>query len=250
MTQVMETDHNSSEVKVQYSNSTTELGVPLSGDLASLLALQEVKEIKVHGKPLLLNANQIDNYLASEDIAVADEIELGQLLEKQISKDDVEKIYNQQLHRKLVGQQFNITELGNFESVATEELKLIIPDVKVAVSIVEEAIESIENDDLSKYKVFLPPTTKEEELNPVHCITGNVLRIFLNGMQDDDSGLDMNAQILVYAKLLTSLNDEDPTKKFALTQLRMLMQFGDVVSNKSLRIALTHMLEEGSELSD
>lgn len=246
MTHVAQEHQNENEVRVKYYDSSTELGIPLSGDLASLLNLQEMKEVLVHGKPILFNAAQIDSYLESIDSAIDSIDELGQILESQISKEDVEKIYKTQLHRKIIGQEFRISEIGEMETKATEEFKLLVPEVKVAVEIVEEAIESIASDDLSKYMVFLPPTSKEEELNPIRCVTGNTLRVFLNEMQEQDSGLDMNAQILVYAKLLTLMPDEDPTKKYGLTQMRMLMQYGDVVSNKNLRLSLTHLLDEGS----
>lgn len=236
--------NESTEVAVAYASGTAELGVPLSGDLAALLALQETKEIIVHGKPLLINASQIQTYLHAEDSAIHTEEELGELLESQLSEKDVMKIYNQQLHRKLVGQQFEVSEVGEFSPKATEDLVLVVPQVKLAVKVVEAALDAFETDDLSKYVTFLPPATEEEKLNPVRCVTGNTLRTFLNEMQDENGGLDMNSQIRVYAKLLTLMPDDDPTKKYGLMQMRALMQYGDVVSNKNLRLGLTQLLEE------
>lgn len=205
-----------------------------------------MREVTVHGKPLLINAAQINNYLNAEDSAINTEEELTVLLEAQLSPEDVEKIFNQQLHRKLVGQQFQVTEVGELEPRATEDLVLVVPKVKMSVEIVEKALESVATDDFTKYVTFLPPNSEEEKLNPIRCVTGNTLRAFLNEMQEDDGGLDMNSQIRVYCKLLTLMPDEDPTKKYGLTQLRALMQYGDVVSNKNLRLALTELIEEES----
>jgi len=205
-----------------------------------------MREVTVHGKPLLINAAQINNYLNAEDSAINTEEELTVLLEAQLSPEDVEKIFNQQLHRKLVGQQFQVTEVGELEPRATEDLVLVVPKVKMSVEIVEKALESVATDDFTKYVTFLPPNSEEEKLNPIRCVTGNTLRVFLNEMQEDDGGLDMNSQIRVYCKLLTLMPDEDPTKKYGLTQLRALMQYGDVVSNKNLRLALTELIEEES----
>lgn len=250
MTQeIQETQNqNDTEVKVAYADGTAELSIPMTGDLSALLALQEMKEIHVHGKPLLVNAAQIQNYLQADDSAIHTEEELGELLEKQLSKEDVLKIFNQQLHRKLTGHQFEVSEVGHLSDKATEDLILVVPQVKLTVEVVEKALDAIANDDMSKYSTYLPPETEEEKLKPVRCVTGNTLRSFLNEMQDEESGLDMNSQIRVYAKLLTSMPDEDPTKKYGLMQLRALMQYGDVVSNKNLRLALTNLIEE--ELPD
>lgn len=246
MTQeILETTQNQNkEVTVAYAEGTKEFSLPMTGDLSALLALQEMKEIYVHGKPLLVNASQIQSYLDADDSAIHTEEELGQLLEKQLSKEDVLRIFNQQLHRKLTGHQFEVSEIGDLSAKATEDLILVVPQVKLSIEVVEKAIDAIANDDMSKYVTYLPPETDEEKLNPVRCVTGNTLRSFLNDMQDEDSGLDMNSQIRVYAKLLTSMPDEDPTKKYGLMQFRALMQYGDVVSNKNLRLALTDLIEE------
>lgn len=245
MTQeILETQENNKEVTVAYADGTKELSLPMAGDLSALLALQEMKEIYVHGKPLLVNASQIQSYLEADDSAIHTEEELGELLEKQLSKEDVMKIFNQQLHRKLTGHQFEISELGDLSAKATEDLVLVVPQVKLSIQVVEKAIDAIMNDDMSKYSTYLPPETDEEKLKPVRCITGNTLRSFLNQMQDEEGGFDMNSQILVYSKLLTSMPDDDPTKKYGLMQLRALMQYGDIVSNKNLRLALTALVEE------
>lgn len=242
-TEVHKTDEGE-KVGIAFSEETKEFRLPVGGDLEALLALQETKEIMVHGKPLIINASQINNYLQSEDSAINTEEELGQLLEAQLSKEDVVKIYNQQLHRKLVGQQFEVSEVGELGAKSPEDLVLIVPQVKLEVSVVEQAIEAIESDDLNKYVTYLPPTNDEETLNPVRCVTGSTLRTFLNEMQEESGGLDMNSQILVYCKLLTLMPDEDATKKYGLSQLRALMQYGDIVSNKPLRLALTELIEE------
>lgn len=230
--------------EVKYTNSNEQLAVPLTGDLAALIALQEMREVHVHGKPILINANQVENYLNAEDSAINTEEELSRLIERQITPEDAEKIFNQQLHRKLVGQQFEITEVGDFTPQATEDLVLVVPKVKMSVEIVEKALESVMTDDLTKYITFLPPETEAEKLNPIRCVTGNTLRAFLNDLQEEEGGLDMNSQIRVYAKLLTLMPDDDPTKMYGLMQLRALMQYGDVVSNKHLRLALSKLLEE------
>ncbi|MFF2798066.1 hypothetical protein, partial [Lysinibacillus xylanilyticus] len=184
----------------------------------------------------------------AEDSGIHSESEIGELLEKQLSKEDVIAIYNQQLHHKLVGQQFEVTEVGEVGPRATDELVLIVPKVKLSVEVIEKALDASATDDLSKYMTFLPPETEEEKVNRRHCVTGNTLRTFLNGMQEDDSDLNMNAQLEVYSAILTSMPDDDPTKKFALMQMRAAMQYGDVVSNKNLRLAVTQLLEE--ELSN
>lgn len=232
------------EQGVTYSDSTEELNVGMGGDLQALLALQEMKEVVVHGKPLLINSAQIDNYLNSVDSAINTEEELGTLLEKQLSKQDVEKIFNQQLHRKLVGQQFQVSEIGDLTPEATEDLVLVVPKVKMTVDIVEQALESVATDDLTKYTTYLPPRNEAEKLNPIRCVTGNALRSFLNEMQDEEGGLNMDSQIRIYCGLLTNMPDDDPTKKYGLMQLRALMLYGDVVSNKNLRLALTKLIEE------
>lgn len=231
-------------VAVSYSDSTTQLSVPMSGDLAALLAMKETKEIMVHGKPILVNAEEIDSYLGQADSAIHTEEELGELLEQQLSLDDVVTIFNQQLHRKLVGQQFEVSEVGSLSAKATEDLVLVVPQVKLSVHVIEQALDAIAVDDMSKYVTYLPPETEEEKLNPVRCVTGDTLRTFLNEMQEEEGGLDMNSQINIYCKLLTLMPDEDPTKKYSLMQLRAIMQYGDVVSNKHLRLALTNLIEE------
>lgn len=238
------TQDNQTLVTVAHADGTAELSVPMTGDLEALLALKEMREIIVHGKPLLINADQIQNYFDAADSAIHNDEELGQLLEHQLSKEDVIKIFNQQLHRKLVGQQFQVTEVGDFAAKATEDLTLVVPQVKLSVEVIEKALDSIATDDINKFMTFLPPKTEEEKLNPIRCVTGNTLREFLNSMQEEEGGLDMNSQIQIYCKLLTSLDDEDPTKKLGLTQMRALMLYGDVVSNKALRIALTDLVEE------
>lgn len=232
------------ETQVKYTDSNDHLSVPLTGDLASLIAMQEMREIKVHGKPILINANQVDSYLANADTVIKTEEELAQIIERQLSPEDAQKIFNQQLHRKLVGQQFDVSEVGDIAPEATEDLVLVVPEVKMTTQLVEVALESIATDDLTKYVTFLPPQNEAEQLNPIRCVTGNTLRAFLNDMQEEDGGLDMNSQIRVYAKLLTLMPDEDPTKKYGLMQMRALMQYGDIVSNKNLRLALTTLLEE------
>lgn len=242
MTQEVEKKNN--QVKVAYSEGTRELTLPMSGDLEELLEMREMKEIKVHGKPLLLNSDKVKEYLTAEDSAIGTEEELGHFLESQLSPQDVEKIYNQQLHKKLVGQEFEVSEVGDLSTKTTEELTVVVPQVKLSVEVVEKAVEAIETDDMSKYSTFLPPQTEEEKLRPIRCVTGNTLRIFLNDIQEEDGGLDMDSQIRVYAKLLTNMPDEDPTKKYGLMQMRALMQYGDVVSNKNLRLSLTKLIEE------
>ena len=237
-------NNSTDEVVLAYSEETADLGIPLSGDLASLLAIDETREIKVHGKPIFINATQIKNYLGSEDSVISTEEELSHLLEKQLSVEDVQKIYSTQLHRKLVGQQFTISEVGDVAPEATKELVLLVPKVKLNVAVVESALESIETDNLNKYTTFLPPQTEEEKLNPIRCVTGNTLRTFLNEMQVEEGGLDLNSQIRIYAQLLINMPDEDPTKKYGVMQMRALMQYGDVVSNKNLRLALTKLVQE------
>lgn len=237
------------KVVTNYATEKVELAVPLSGDLTTLFSLDEMKEIMVHGKPLLINSANIQTYISDPDSAITNEEELGEHLARQLSPEDVEKIYNQQLHRKLVGQEFSVTEFGDFPQTATEELVLLVPKVKLSVDIVEKSLESIAHDDLTKYTTYLPPTNDEEKLNPIRIVTGQLFREFINGMQEDDGNMDMNSQLRVYCYLLTHMPDDDPTKKMGLMHMRNLMQYGDVISNKNLRLALTALME-GEESND
>lgn len=232
------------QVKVNYVSGEIGLNVPISGDLASLLALEELKEIKVHGFNLLFNSLQVQKYLQASDSAITKEADLAELLESRLSKEDVEKIHSSQMHARLVGQQFSISEIGNFAPTPLTQLTLVVPEVKVDTKIVEAVIENLSLEDKDRFISFLPPTTEEEKLNPVKCVSGELLRHFLNEMQTEEGGLDMNSQLSVYTSLITNLPDDDPTKKMALTQMRFLMQFADVVSNKSMRLSLTKVVTE------
>ncbi|MFF2798067.1 hypothetical protein, partial [Lysinibacillus xylanilyticus] len=58
--QQVQNNSNSHEMSVAYSDETTQLSVPMNGNLEALLAMKEMKEIIVHGKPILINASQIE----------------------------------------------------------------------------------------------------------------------------------------------------------------------------------------------
>lgn len=232
------------EVSVNYVSGATDLDVPISGDLASLLALDELKELKVHGFNILFNSAQVSKYLGAENSAITKEQDLAELLESRLSKEDVEKIHSKQLHSRLTGQKFHIDEVGTFAATPLTQLTLVVPEVKMDTKIVEAVIDGLSLEDKDRFISFLPPTTEEEKLNPIKCVSGELLRHFLNQMQTEDGGLDMNSQLRVYSELLTSLPDEDPTKKMALMQMRFLMQFADVVSNKNMRLSLTKVVTE------
>lgn len=216
-----------------------------AGDISQLLNINELKALSVHGKPLLASQEEIERFIELSGGAVTSLEELGHFLESQLSEEDAVEIYRQQIHRKIVGKEFNISTVGDLSEVATETLVTIVPNIQMKTIIIEDALESIEYDSIDSYLTFVPSgTPEEEEREPIRVVTGNTLRSFLNTMQMEEGGFDLNQQILVYCHLLTNLPDDDPTKLLALTQMRSAMVYGDVVSNKNLRYSLTRLLEE------
>lgn len=227
------------EAKVAHTTGTAELEV--SYDISNLLALDGAREVLVHGYKLVFNKSAIDEYLNGNEASMDD---LVLFVESKISKEDAESIAKKQMKSRITGTTFSIDTLGQLSSDVEQHLEIIVPKIKLDVEVVKSSIDAIQNDDLTKYTTYLPPLAGDENQSKVKCITGNAMRSFFNSMQKDDSGLDMNTQIKIYATMLTSMPDADPTKMYGLTQLRALMQYGDIVSNRNLRLALTQLLEE------
>lgn len=231
------------QVQTTYQQGTEEfnLGQAVFNDL---LNIEEVTTLTVHGRPLIVSTSELRRYMEAEDSAITSEEDMSELLAKYYSPEDVENVYRQQIHRRITGKQFNVTELGDATTIRTEELVMVVPRVNVSTTIIEKAVESIEQDDLNQYFVYLPAGEDAPPEEKIKVVTGNTLRTFLNDIQTEEGGMDMNTQISVYASLLMAMPDDDPTKKYGLMQMRSLMIYGDSVSNKNLRLALTSLLKE------
>lgn len=226
------------EVAVAKSEGTTSFEVPY--DITNLLALDGAKEVTVHGFKLVFNRSAIEEYLNANDATLED---LVMFVEKQISKEDAEILSKKQMKSRITGTTFSISSVGELSPEIENKLEVVVPKVRLDIEVVKSSIDAVINDDLTKYTTYLPPEDGSEIKEPIKCVTGHSMRSFLNSMQEPDSGLDINTQIKLYATLLTNLPDEDPTKLYGLTQMRMLMQYGDVVSNRNLRLSLTKLLE-------
>ena len=231
------------QVSTTYQQGTEKFNLGEAA-ISDLLNLGEVTTLTVHGKPLIVSKEELNRYINSEGSAITNEAEMAEFLATHYSPQDVEDIYRQQIHRRITGKRFDVNNLGNAEAIRTEELVLVVPRVNVTTRIIEQVIESAEQDDLTKYITYLPSGAEYEEEEKVAIVTGNTLRSFLNDVQTEEGGLTMDSQILVYAHLLTGLPDDDPTKKYALMQMRAIMVYGDSVSNKNLRLSLTEMIKE------
>lgn len=233
------------QATINYSDSSTEFQIPLSGDLARLLALESLEELKVHGLKLLFDKEKVTQFLGTENSAITTKEELETLLESKLSPEDAKKICDKQTSARIAGQSFTVTEVGDFVLAPTSSLTLVVPEVKIDTKIIELAIDSLQKSELSEFIPLAPIESEDEEPRTVKCLSGEQTRYILNEMQTESGGLDMDSQLKFYFGILTSMPDDDPTKMLVLTNLRYAMQYADVVSNKALRLAMTKVVMTG-----